>query len=111
MIFLHYALFSIYQSLGKKLYCTFVDFSKAFDSISRAALWVKLQNADINGQPLKVMHNLYDNVKSGVRNNQEYSVFFRCDIGVRQGEHLSTFCLLFISMILKNSLYKMTLIV
>jgi hypothetical protein len=37
-IFTLYALFSIYQSLGKKLYCTFVDFSKAFDSISRAAL-------------------------------------------------------------------------
>ena len=83
-IFTLYALFSIYQSLGKKLHCTFVDFSKAFDSISRAALWVKLQNADINGQLLKVMHNLYDNVKSCVRNNQEYSAFFRCDIGVRQ---------------------------
>jgi hypothetical protein len=35
-IFTLYALFSIYQSLEKKLYCTFVDFSKAFDSISRA---------------------------------------------------------------------------
>jgi hypothetical protein len=59
---------------------------KAFDSISRAALWVKLQNADISGKILKVIHNLYDNVKSCVRNNQEYSAFFRCDIGVRQGE-------------------------
>jgi hypothetical protein len=26
-----------------------------------------------------------------VRNNQEYSAFFRCDIGVRQGENLSPF--------------------
>jgi hypothetical protein len=27
-------LISIYMSLGKKLYCTFVDFSKAFDTIN-----------------------------------------------------------------------------
>lgn len=82
-IFTLYALFSIYQSLGKNMYCTFVDFSKAFYSISRSALWLKLQNADINGNILKFIHNLYDNVKSCVRNNQEYSAFFRYNIEAR----------------------------
>ena len=32
------------MSLGKKLYCTFVDFSKAFNTITRSSLWVKLQS-------------------------------------------------------------------
>ena len=94
IIFLHCMLCSLFTSpLGKNC---IVDFSKAFDSISRAALWVKLQNADINGKILKVIHNLYDNVKYCVRNNQEYSAFLRCDIGVRQEENVSPFCLLFI---------------
>lgn len=82
--------------MGTKLYCTFVDFSKAFDSISGDALWVKLKNAYINGKILKVIHNLYDNVKSCVRKNQEYSDFFRCEIGVRQEKFINlSVCSLF----------------
>ena len=42
-IFSLHALISISMSLGKILYCTFVDFSKAFDTINRSSLWVKLQ--------------------------------------------------------------------
>ena len=32
-IFIMHALVSIYFSLGKKLYCTFVDFREAFDTV------------------------------------------------------------------------------
>ena len=34
---------------------------------------------------------MYENIKSCVTNNGNYSVFFPCRIGVRQGEHLSPF--------------------
>ena len=90
-IFTLYALISIYQALGKKLYATFIDFSRAFDTIPRASLWIKLQKANITGKIFVVLHNLYDNVKSCVKYENEYSSFFRCDIGVRQGENLSPF--------------------
>lgn len=49
-MFTLYALISIYQVLGKRLYCTFIDFSKALDTIPRASLWVKLQKANITGK-------------------------------------------------------------
>jgi hypothetical protein len=73
------------------LYCTFVDFSKAFDTITRSSLWVKLQKSNITGKVFRVIHSLYDNVKSCIKNNDKSSSFFRCDIGVRQWENLSPF--------------------
>ena len=41
-IFVLHALITIYFSFGKKLFCTFVDFKSAFDTIWRAGLWQKL---------------------------------------------------------------------
>jgi hypothetical protein len=79
------------MSLGKKLYCTCVDFSKAFDTITRSSLWVKLQKSNITGKVFRIIHSLYDNVKSCIKNNDKFSSFFRCDIGVRQGGNLSPF--------------------
>jgi hypothetical protein len=90
-IFSLHALISIYMSLGKKLYCTFVDFSKTFDTITRSSLWVKLQKSNITGKVFRIIHSLYDNVKSCIKNNDTFSSFFRCDIGVRQGENLYPF--------------------
>jgi hypothetical protein len=58
------------MSLGKKLYCTFGDFSKAFDTITRSSLWVKLQK-------FLELFILYDNVKSFIKNNDKFSSFFR----------------------------------
>ena len=70
--------------------CTFVDFSKAFNTITRSSLWVKLQSQIL---PVKFLElfSLYDNVKSCIKNNDKFSSFFRCDIGVRQGENLFAF--------------------
>ena len=36
-----HSLISLYQSFGNKLYCTFVDFRKAFDTVWRSGLWKK----------------------------------------------------------------------
>ena len=40
-IFIMHALLSIYFSLAKKLYCTFVDFRKPFNTVWRTGLWKK----------------------------------------------------------------------
>ena len=42
-IFVIHVLVSLYLSFGKKLFCTFIDFRKAFDTIWRTGLWFKLQ--------------------------------------------------------------------
>ena len=42
----------------KKLYCFFVDFKKAFDTVWRAGLWVKVLNSNSTGKCLNVIYNL-----------------------------------------------------
>ena len=74
-IFSLHALISIYMSRGKKLYCTFVDFSKAVDTITRSSLWVKLQKSNITGKAFRVIHSLYANGKSCIKNNDKFSSF------------------------------------
>jgi hypothetical protein len=37
-IFVLHALIDLYFSFGKKLYCTFVDFKKAFDSLANRVM-------------------------------------------------------------------------
>ena len=42
----------------KKLFCLFVDFSKAFDSVWWVGLWSTLLEIKINGNFLRVIQNL-----------------------------------------------------
>ena len=82
----------LYLSKGKKLYCAFIDYKKAFDSVDRVFLWQKLLAQNIGGQFLNVVHNIYQNAKSKIRLNGKISNnFFLCNAGVRQGENLSSF--------------------
>ncbi|OWF46235.1 RNA-directed DNA polymerase from mobile element jockey [Mizuhopecten yessoensis] len=90
-MFVLYSLISIYFSLGKKLYCTFIDFSKAFDSVWRVGLWKKLQKSNITGKIFNIIYKLYDKTKSCVKNGCEQSDLFNCEIGLKQGENLSPF--------------------
>lgn len=90
-IFIMHALISLYLTYGKKLYCTFVDFRKAFDTVWRVGLWKKLQNYGIKGKCFRIIYNMYDNIKSCVSFNNQTSDFFLCLNGVRQGENLSPF--------------------
>ncbi len=73
----------------KKLYCAFVDYRKAFDSVNRIALWHKLLSYNIDGKCFKIIHNMYDKAKSCVSSNNTISDYFTSHTGVRQGENLS----------------------
>ena len=42
-------LLELHRAKKKKLYCAFIDFSKAFDSVWRIGLWRKLLANNING--------------------------------------------------------------
>ena len=74
---------------GRRLFCTFVDYSKAFDSIIRATLWKKLISCGISGKVLRVISNMYKSIKSCVMANGMQSEFFESHVGLRQGENLS----------------------
>ena len=88
-IFVLNSIVDIYLQKRKKLFCAFIDYSKAFDMIDRSSLWYKLLGAGINGKIINVIFNLYQNAKSCVKSNGKMSDFFSCDRGVRQGENLS----------------------
>ena len=89
-IFSLHVLITIYTKvLKKKLYCCFVDYRKAFDSVPRIQLWYKLLASGVNGNILNVVKSLYSSAKSAVKQNNKRSVFFNCEIGVRQGDNLS----------------------
>ena len=68
----------LYQSVRKRVFCTFIDYRKAFDFIGRSHLWQKLLLYNINGK-----------------------VF---NIGVRQGDNLSQYFLPCLLTILLNML-------
>ncbi|MCG8033764.1 MAG: reverse transcriptase family protein [Candidatus Thiodiazotropha taylori] len=88
-IFTLNALIELFKAKKKKLYCAFIDFSKAFDSVWRIGLWRKLLDTSVNGKFFRLVHNMYEGIKSSVSINGNNSAFFACDCGVRQGENLS----------------------
>ncbi|MCG8113215.1 MAG: reverse transcriptase domain-containing protein [Candidatus Thiodiazotropha taylori] len=88
-IFVLYALTEILKAKKKKLFCSFIDFSKAFDSVWRVGLWMKLLANNINGKLLRIIFNMYKGIKSSVSYNGEESTFFPSFRGLRQGENLS----------------------
>ena len=88
-IFTLYALMELLKYEKKKLFCCFVDFSKAFDSVWRVGLWRKLLSTHVDGKFLRVLQNMYSNIKSCVTVAGEDSPFFFSNRGVRQGDNIS----------------------
>ena len=78
-----------YKYKGRRLYCAFVDYKKAFELVDRAALWSKVLAAGIRGRIIQAVIALYDRAKSRISLNGKISEPFASNIGVRQGENLS----------------------
>ena len=70
-------------------FCTFIDYSKAFDTVWRDALWYKMAKVGIKGKFMTIVKNMYESVKSCVFMNGMKSESFISLVGVRQGENLS----------------------
>ena len=84
----------IQKYLSKKrgrFYCLFVDFTKAFDSVSHSCLWYKLLVDGAHGRLLHTLRSMYNKLKSSVITPEGITEFFHVHIGVRQGCQLSTF--------------------
>ena len=92
-IFSLHVLITLYTKvIKKKLYCCYIDYRKAFDSVPRVHLWYKFLKYGVNGKILNVIKNLYKEAKSAIKLNNPNChgmFFFGCDIGVRQGDNLS----------------------
>lgn len=73
----------------QKLYCAFVDFSTAFDSVNRELLYSRLTECGVSKKILLMITALYSSVTSCVKLSNTYSDSFTCDTGLRQGDSLS----------------------
>ena len=88
-IYTLYAMIQKQFSNNRKLYVAFIDYRKCFDSINRNALFHILESNGIKGNMLSIIKSLYLNVLASVRNNGEYSEYFDCPVGLKQGCILS----------------------
>ena len=89
-IFLLREIIKKYTTKNKILYTCFVDFSKAFDSICRQSLMEKLQKIGINGYFLQIIKSIYETTTNSLIYNESISKMFTSNIGVKQGDTLST---------------------
>jgi hypothetical protein len=72
------------------LFVCFIDFSKAFDSVSKNLLWSRLEQLGINGRMLNIIKELYKDTRFQVKVNSKISKGFVVTLsGVRQGCPLS----------------------
>ncbi len=87
-----YILMSVVQNFlneNKRLYVVYVDLLKCFDSIYRNALWLKMYKSGVKGKLLRIIKNVYENVKSCVKSCTSYSDYFSYAVRLRQGEVMS----------------------
>ena len=88
-VFVLHSLLTHVLKEGKKLYCAFIDFAKAFDYEVRNNLWYKMIKLGIRGKILNIIKSMYSVVKSRVKYDNKLGNEFVCSLGVRQGECLS----------------------
>jgi hypothetical protein len=88
-IFALHSIISSSLSGKKRLYCAFIDFQKAFDSVDRIKLWHKLSAVGIRGKVLNVIKSLYSNIRACVTVKGFRSEYFTSNLGLMQGEVLS----------------------
>ena len=78
------------------LYITFVDFEKAFDSISREAIWTIMRHYGIPAKIINLIKNMYENFTCQVVHKGKLSEEFHVTTGVKQGCLLSPLLFLLI---------------
>ena len=74
---------------GDKLFACFVDFKKAFDLVINPGMKIKLKELSISGKFYDVINSMYSKTKLCVKLGDSRTIFFKSDIGVRQGDVLS----------------------
>ena len=49
----------LYQSIHKRVYCAFIDYSKAFVTVDRTLLWKQILSLNIDVHFFNVIKNMY----------------------------------------------------
>ena len=90
---------------NKRLYVTFVDLTKAFDTVSRKGLWLIMERLGCPPKFLSMVIQLHEDQHGLIRLNSNLSESFPIVNGVKQGCVLApTLFSIFFGMILKNAM-------
>ncbi len=91
-VFVLHGIVSHVLNRNRKLYCAFVDFRRAFDSINHKCLWFKLVKSGVRGKLFTLIKSLYQNVKVKARTfSGSITETISRMLGVMQGESLTPF--------------------
>ena len=71
------------------VYNVFIDFNKAFDRASQAALWATMKKYNISTNFIRIIKHLYDKSTTAALFNGSIRDWFRTTVGFRQGCLLS----------------------
>ena len=74
---------------GKTLYCCFVDFTKAFDTVCRDGLGERMENIGVPMHLRAAVARLYKKVRCMLKLQTGFSQEFESNMGVKQGCPLS----------------------
>ena len=74
---------------GKKTFCFFVDFRKAFDTVWHDGLWRRLWESGVKSLPWRILRSLYSGLQASVLVDGAISRSAAIGQGVRQGCPLS----------------------
>ena len=78
-----------YVNHGSRVFCSFLDASKAFDRLVHSGLFIKLMERGVPLPFLKIIMAWYDGLSCRVKWGDQYSSWFDITAGVRQGGVLS----------------------
>jgi len=76
---------------GRKIYHCFMDFQKAFDSMSHKAIWAILQSYRVGTRLIDLLKNINENAQAAVRVNNELGEWVNVRKGTRQGDPVSPY--------------------
>ena len=68
----------------QNLYHVFIDFTKAFDIVWHATLWITMRKYNITANLVRTIEQLYDKATSAVQMNGSIGEWFRTTVGERQ---------------------------
>ena len=69
----------ILKASKNKLFCAFIDFRQAFDTVWRGGLWTILLRHDIDGKCFTLIRNMYCSIKSRIKISEDKSAYFPCE--------------------------------
>lgn len=77
-----------YKEFNKQLYVGFVDYCKAFDTVSHNSIWSALKELEVNDSYIQTIQNIYKASKSRVR-LERTGASFNIERVVKQGDPMS----------------------